>query len=110
MLLPMPPSLNAMFRNVAGVGRVKTKAYKAWLKEADDYYWMQKSKIKPVEGEYKLTIRVPKTMRGDADNRIKAVSDYLVSREITPDDRHCQSFTIERCHSTVECEVEVMAA
>lgn len=71
---------------------------------------MQKARIKPVTGDYKLCVGIPKALRGDADNRLKCVSDFLVSREITPDDKHCQEFTIRRIASLVECEVEITPA
>jgi crossover junction endodeoxyribonuclease RusA len=109
LTLPVPPSVNTMFRNVPKVGRVKTKAYRQWLKEADQYFFMQKRRIEAVAGEYEVEIRVPKTMRGDVDNRTKAVLDFLVSREITEDDRNCRKVTIERSADTWLCEVTITA-
>jgi len=108
-VLPLPPSVNAIFANVPGVGRVKTRAYKAWLKEADGYYWMQKSKIRPIEGPCNVRFLVPLKMRGDISNRIKAAEDYLVSRKITGDDKHNVKVSIERA-DVLECEVEITAA
>jgi crossover junction endodeoxyribonuclease RusA len=108
--LPVPPSVNAMYRNVAGRGRVKTAAYKRWVRDADSHYLMQKPRLRPIVGEYELSIRLPKATRGDVDNRVKAVADYLVSREITADDRHCQKITVQRAADTWLCEVEIMGA
>jgi crossover junction endodeoxyribonuclease RusA len=107
--LPVPPSVNAMYRNVMGVGRVKTREYKAWLKEADAYYLMQKSKLSTVTGQVIVAIKVPKGTRGDISNRIKAAEDFLVSRQITGDDRHNIKVSIERAN-VHQCEIEVTPA
>jgi Holliday junction resolvase RusA-like endonuclease len=40
-------------------------------------------------------------MRGDVSNRIKAAEDYLVSREITQDDKHNWEVTAKR--GDVDC-------
>lgn len=106
--LPVPISLNMAYRNVPQVGRVKTAAYKKWLKQADGYLLTQKRSLKPVSGWLALAIKIPAKVRGDASNRIKLVEDFLVSREITPDDRHNWKVSIERSHGLVDCcEVEI---
>jgi crossover junction endodeoxyribonuclease RusA len=105
--LPTPPSVNALYRNVNGRGRVKSSAYKAWLIDADAYFLVQKRRLTPVNGQYELAIKVP-NVRGDIDNRIKAISDFLVSREITPDDRHCQRVSVERDAGMDCCRVEII--
>jgi crossover junction endodeoxyribonuclease RusA len=109
LLLPLPPSVNAMYRNVAGVGRVKTHEYRAWLKKADAYLLMQKRELLPLNGQIIVAIKVPKGTRGDISNRIKAAEDFLVSRQITGDDRHNVKVSIERA-DVQECEVEVTPA
>jgi crossover junction endodeoxyribonuclease RusA len=109
LTLPVPPSVNTMFRNVPKVGRVKTKAYRQWLKEADQHFLMQKKRLLVIAGEYEVSIKLPKTTRGDVDNRTKAVLDFLVSREITEDDRNCRKVTIERSADTWLCEVTITA-
>lgn len=110
--LPLPPSLNACYRNVPGKGRVKTGALKHWQSDAHGYYLIAKNNITPVADPYKLTIHIPQNMRGDGDNRIKAVSDLLVSLKLTLDDRHCQEFRVVRSPDMREhfCLIEVEAA
>lgn len=108
LTLPLPPSVNMAYVNVQGRGRVRSKLYNAWIKNADNYLFTQMKKVKPLTGKYSLIIRLPQNMRGDADNRTKIVSDYLVKRNITPDDRHCQSFHTVRA-DVAECEVEISA-
>lgn len=105
--LPIPPSVNCLYRNVRGRGRVKTKAYKQWLTQADGHMVLQRMLIEPVRGPIALTIRVPAKMRGDISNRLKACEDYLVTREITPDDKHNWKVSIERSPEVDCCEVEI---
>lgn len=112
LVLPLPPSVNACYRNVVGKGRVRTGALKNWRNDAQGHFLLAKKGIEPVPGLYKLTIRVPQDMRGDGDNRIKPVSDLLVDLKLTPDDRHCQEFRIVRSPDVREhfCLIEVEAA
>lgn len=102
--LPIPPSVNALYRNVKGVGRVKSGVYKAWLNEAG---WKLKTqRVDTVIGPYVLTIRLPAKMQGDIDNRVKAISDLLVLHKIIPDDRLAQGINVSRAPVT-EVEVEI---
>lgn len=96
LTLPVPPSVNALYRNVNGRGRVKTKAYKLWLTQADMHLLAHRvtgDKLMPIEGPCELQIRLPK-IRGDVSNRTKAAEDYLVSRRITGDDKNNRKVTI----------------
>jgi len=106
IVLPVPPSVNMLFRNVPGRGRVKTGHYKAWLQEAGLKLKLQRPM--PIAGRYQLTIRIPQKLLGDIDNRIKAVSDLLVQHALVEDDRHAWKVTVERA-PVVECEVELAA-
>jgi crossover junction endodeoxyribonuclease RusA len=108
--LPVTPSVNAMYRNVPKKGRVKSRVYRDWLRDADAHFLMQKRRIASVEGEYEVAIKLPKATRGDVDNRTKAVLDFMVSRGITADDRHCRKVSTERALDTWLCEVIVTAA
>ena len=85
--LPLPPSVNAAYRNVPGVGRVKTDAFKAWEREAS--LLVMAARQKPLEsGEYGLSMRFTfPNRRGDLNNYIKAPIDLLVRAGLTPDDR-----------------------
>lgn len=104
--LPIPPSVNAMYRNVPKRGRVKTGAYITWLKLADAHFLEQKRGITPVSGPCEIAIKLPRC-RGDISNRIKAAEDYLVSRGITGDDRHNRKVSIERDESLTLCVVTI---
>lgn len=107
--IPVPPSVNAMYansRNGRGRGRYKTASYKQWIDEAG---WEIKAQNPaPVTGKYRLRISLP-PIRGDADNRVKAVADLLVSLRLTPDDRHMVGLSVEvleeqRGHAIVSVE------
>ena len=108
--LPIPPSVNAMYRNVRGRGRVKTGHYRAWLADADKWLLTQRRGLGRVSGPCTVEIFVPASMRGDCSNRIKAAEDFLVSREITGDDRHNWKVSIERDEGLTDgCLVRVRA-
>jgi Holliday junction resolvase RusA-like endonuclease len=112
--LPVPPSVNGLYRNAirrggkVARGRYKTRAYKAWLDEADK--WMLRDN--PLRhalptGRLSLSIILPLSIRGDVSNYIKAAEDYLVSREITADDRHnwrvsCEKGDVDCCVISIE--------
>jgi Holliday junction resolvase RusA-like endonuclease len=96
LMLPTPPSSNSNHPNSPRGGRYKSPAYKEWLKDADEAYIQQKRGVKPIIGERELEIRIPANTKGDVSNRIKAIEDYLVSREITGDDRFNRKVSIER--------------
>jgi Holliday junction resolvase RusA-like endonuclease len=110
--LPVPPSVNQLYGNNKsgkGRGRYKTSAYRAWLRDADLYFAVQKKRIEPMRGPLNVEIRIPAGTRGDASNRIKAPEDYLVSRGITGDDRHNHKVTVERDASLDHCRITVTA-
>lgn len=92
--VPVPPSLNMCFSNAAGRGRVKTRAYRAWIQEAG--YLLKAQRPGKVEGPYQVIIRLPQKLAGDIDNRGKPLIDLMVSHQVTPDDRHLHKLTIER--------------
>lgn len=89
LILPIPPSANGLFRNPPrrGMRRPLTEEYKAWR-------WYAHVALKGhvydpiVSGKWRMTLRLPRAMRGDCSNRIKAIEDFLVAHKITPDDRH----------------------
>ena len=103
--LPLPPSVNALYKNAGKRGRVATPEYDAWRMHAG--LIAKKHHKDAIEGEYVLYLAVPKKMRGDCSNRIKAVEDLLVNLGLTSDDRFNQGVAAWR-HESVEpgfCEV-----
>lgn len=81
-----PPSVNGLFLNVPGRGRVRAPKYDAWYAQAR---WTVMSKIglRRLAGPVSLTISIgEKKVRGDLDNRCKALIDLLVSCNVIDDD------------------------
>lgn len=91
--LPIPPSVNRL-HGKANRRVFRTTLYQTWLKSAG--WELHISKPGKIEGPYRIEIGLPATMRGDADNRCKAVLDILVSMNVTDDDRHCQFVSAEK--------------
>ena len=89
LTLPIPPSVNELYLNNAGRGRHRRVApvYTDWRWRA--LIALKAQIVEPIEsGKWRMTLRLPRAMRGDCSNRIKAVEDFLVANKITPDDRH----------------------
>ena len=90
--LPIPPSLNSMFPGKTR--RHKSAEYKAWIEHAG--WVLETARISPVIGPFALQIRLPVKMRGDIDNRAKAILDLLVKHGVTPDDSKTWRLIVER--------------
>lgn len=89
--IPVPPSVNEMFRNVRGRGRVKTAAYNDWLGHAG--WLLQSQHPAPVKGRVVIVISVERVSRcADIDNRVKAILDLLVTHGVIEDDRNVVGF------------------
>lgn len=107
IMLPVPPATNNLYFNVPRKGRVKSQRYREWIEAADAHLIAQRPGS--IEGPYEIAISIPK-VRGDVDGRMKPILDYLVSRGLTSDDRHCRRASIERDETLTECVVTVRAA
>lgn len=107
--LPVPPSSNMAYRNVPGVGRVKTSDHKAWKREAGIIAKLQfRQQGSPVIGKpYRMMIKVNINRRGDIMNREKLLTDLLVELGIIPDDCWCDEITIYRSPHIPGCEVRI---
>lgn len=99
-ILPLPPSANALFRNLKGGGRAKTTAYKAWIDEARwhlDQAWRRSGKPEYAEQPMRLHIELGLVGRiRDASNCMKAIEDLLCRCLPIPDDRWNDEITIRR--------------
>lgn len=85
-----PPSVNALFYS----NHRKTKEYRDW----QEYFgWrLAQAKAPSFTGAYVVELVLTRIVRGDVDNRLKALLDTLVKFNVTPDDRHCVSATAKR--------------
>lgn len=97
--LPFPPSINRIWRASAVIKSGSQKVYlaptyKAWKSEADALLMTQRGwMMRRLTGDFAAQIDLcpPKGhVRGDLDNRIKAVLDFLQRATIVANDKHCQ--------------------
>lgn len=113
--LPVPPSVNNLFVNVRGKGRVKSREYKVWLDQADKL--MKFARHAPVISPAEVSIRVGKcNAQRDLDNLNKPVLDILVHAGIIENDNlnHVHKVTTEKAFGDVmdgwvEVSVKTMA-
>lgn len=95
--LATPPSVNAMYANRrgGGRGRVPTRAYESW--QRGELKALIAQRAKPVLPPVNVSISLPSTMRGDADNRCKPTLDLLVKAGVIPNDNRniVRSITID---------------
>lgn len=91
--IPAPPSVNEMFRNVRGKGRVKTKVYADWRGHAD--WYVRSQRPGRLRGHVVLIISIERLSRNaDVDNRVKAILDLLVACRVIDDDRYVVAFAV----------------
>lgn len=85
-LSTVPPSANGLFANKAEGGRIKAKAYKAWIK-AGLAELLTEQRAPLVKGRVSLSfvIERPEEAR-DLDNCIKPLCDLLVAAIVIEDD------------------------
>ena len=88
-MLPFPLSVNGLYLNVKGRGRVKTKRYREWIDEAS--LMLMKQNISYFKTRVDITIHLGGGRKNqDCDNLIKCVLDRLVYLKILEDD--CKPF------------------
>ncbi len=89
--MPVPPSVNQMFRNVRGKGRVKTGHYEQWRATCATSLRLQQ--IASIPGPVVVLFGVERqSSRADIDNRIKAMLDAIVAAKIISDDDQVTAF------------------
>ena len=113
LTFPYPISVNALYRNVPGVGRVKTERYKTWARAAGNEILTQKREKISGPVEIRITIARKKGNNIDIDNGAKGIIDLLAATaekggmSLIDDDRNVQRLTIEWGDETA---IEVDAA
>jgi Holliday junction resolvase RusA-like endonuclease len=108
--LPMPISVNRIWRShKAGKGHVSiSPEYQKWKKDADNLLMElgQLRGVKTIIGSFEVAVTV-KRCRGDLDNRLKGILDYLQSRTFIVDDKFCERITMEWGDAPHGCRVTV---
>lgn len=111
IVLPWPPSLNNMFLNVKGRGRVRSENYRKWAQDAG---WLLLSQH-PYKFKDPVRVRVelnpPNARAFDLDNRNKALLDLLVEHGVIVDDsnRYVRAVSVEMVSTGAPCTVIVEA-
>lgn len=91
--MPMPPSVNQIFRNLKGKGRVKTSEYHDW--RAFAVTAIRRQQIGALTGRVLVLFGVERmSLTADIDNRIKAMLDAIVEAGVIADDRYVTGFAI----------------
>ena len=107
--IPLPPSVNSLYRNVPGKGRVKTQRYHTWLNAAG--WAIKEAKPEAVRGDYIMTLicQRPDRRRRDLGNTLKAIEDILVEHGIITDDSLAADIHLYWVGVGYECEVQIEA-
>ena len=109
LVLPFPPTSNNLFINVRGAGRVRSTAYRKWA--ADAGWRLQAQRPAKLKGPVNVTILLcpPTKRRADADNRLKAPLDLLVTHGVIEgdDSRYVRSVTARWVDQGEPCSVIV---
>lgn len=84
LLTEPPPTVNGMYANIPGKGRIKSRAYKSWRIAAMTEVMIQRPE--KFAGRVEVTLRLPETTRGDGDNRLKGCLDLLKIMRVIQDD------------------------
>jgi len=83
--VPLPPPLNGLYANVPGKGRVKTRRYREWIKEAG--WIIQGGRLGQIAGPVTVEIVLPRYARGDTDAYFKSLMDLAVRHGLIEDDK-----------------------
>ncbi len=104
--LPMPPSVNRIWRRGRGKVVYLDPKYRAWRKEADALAMFRDWRRKRNKGPFMCSIvHNAAKRRGDADNRIKAVLDWLQRAEIIENDSLAEFVSAEWGNAPEGCRV-----
>lgn len=106
LLDSLPPSVNSLFTNVTGKGRVRTDRYRVW---ANAMGWQLKAqRPEPVKGHIALEIVCVRkdNRKRDLSNFIKALEDLLVTHGVIEDDAKVDDLRI-RYGAVIGCVVTI---
>lgn len=88
LYLPYPPSVNQLYLNAPGKGRVKTPKYREWIEKASELVGVQDPpQLKGWVSVYAQVIK-PDGRRRDIMNLEKGISDLLCVHRVIEDDSY----------------------
>lgn len=95
LVLPLPPSVNAAYRNVPGRGRAKTQAYVDWLQVAA--LEVRRQAKGSIVGNYAFHLKATRPDRRPRDlgNLEKCAHDLCVRMGLVEDDSLCRRIILE---------------
>ena len=83
--IPTPPSVNDIYKNVQGKGRVKSHGYDKFIAHAITTIRLQN--VPPISGRVVMIAGVERmSLQADLDNRLKAMQDAIVKAGVIMDD------------------------
>jgi Holliday junction resolvase RusA-like endonuclease len=115
--LPVPPSVNRIWRN-NGVNGTVTRApvYKAWIKDAGMALVVDGALRgrRTIPGKFTAMVEIQRgAVQGDLDNRTKALFDFAQAMLFISNDKHLEAYTVRWVDETARgCRLtlrEVMA-
>ena len=108
LMVPFPPTVNNLFANVSGRGRVPTARYKAWKIEAQ-WTLRQQSPLPHFQAAVSLVLTMgrPDKRRRDISNFIKAPEDALVEAGILDDDSQVEDVRARWSRDVTGCRIEI---
>lgn len=98
--LPVPPSVNRIWRNNTGNNGSavsRAPAYKAWIKEAGMALVLDGllRGRRTIEGKFTAIVEINRdAARGDLDNRVKALFDFAQSMLFIANDRNLEEYLV----------------
>lgn len=108
--IPAPPSVNNLFANVPGKGRVRSQRYRTWANAAG---WSMRRTDHGTINFWQVALGpvcvsiINGNVRGDIDNGAKAVLDLLVDMGVIGDDKQVAELRITRGGKAREATVTV---
>ena len=103
--LPLPPSVNAMYKRGRGYGLYKSKEAKEWVTEC---LWLLKKNRKKFGGKVDVEIHFFFKRDSDIDNRIKPLLDLFQEAGVYKNDKQVYSIYVgKNLHKDEEPRVEV---
>lgn len=91
--LPTPPSVNELYKNVKGVGRVKAGLYDDFIRRGVASIRLQG--VAPLTGYVVAVFGVERmSITADIDNRLKSMLDTIVKAGVIEDDRFVTAIAV----------------
>lgn len=102
--LPLPPSVNAMYRRGRGYGIYKTKEAKLWIESCKEII----KKKQPYKNEVDVSVNFYfKRTNCDIDSRLKALLDVLEDCCVYENDRQIYSLLVNKYIDKQNPRVEI---